>query len=244
MIITSGKVKSWIDETQSWEPLSKKLFVIFKRYADYYQKFGRSPKKTLSEIKIRDIYDQIKVIELHLKDIATSLTYLRLKRIDPILKSNKIDKIDYIRFNYENHLIRVVSCPDILSILGNMVFETGLERRKINWDTFSKNKKNVNLKCSEILSSFAKEIDLIRKERQKIIHYGGHKNEIVESINNHTFNKKDIQDNVLSYYFEKKRVEETKRLEKEMKKNYNLCLKYCKDFISSLAGGIETINID
>ena len=242
--MTSGKEKSWIDETQSWEPLSKKLFIIYNRFVDYYQKFGRSPKETLSEIKIRDIYDQIKSIELHLNDIATSLTYLRLKRIDPILKSNKIDKIDFIRFNYENHLIRVVSCPDILSILGNMVFETGLERKKINWDTFSRNKKNINLKCSAILLSFANEIELIRKERHKIIHYGGHKNEIIESINNHTFNKNDLQSNVLSYYFEKKRLGETKRLEKEMKKNYNLCLKHCKDFVSSLAEGIENINID
>lgn len=240
----SKKENNWIDETKLWPKLSIKLFQVFDRFLKYHKEHDRSPKNSLGELRIQNIYSQVKAIELHLKDISTCLTYLRLKRIDPVLKSNKISKVDYIRFHYENHIIRVASTLDILAMLGNLIYETGLPERQINWDKFSTHEKIKNLTCGKVLKSFAAKIENIRKERHRIIHYGGHMNQIVQAIDMNTFDKKIFNQSYLStYFFERKRVEETKKLEIEMKRNYALCLKYCKEFLDSLSYGVENINL-
>jgi len=179
---------TWIDATKFWRAFSPKFIDRTTRQLndDFHEK-NRSKGRTIyfrpdtvGEKKILRIYEQQKAIELQLKDILTTLTYLKLKKIDPILKHNNIDKIDYIRFNYENHLIRVASFPDILAILGGIVYETGLAERDINWNTLSRHPKIKNLNCTVILTNFVNQIKNLRNERHRIIHFGGHKNEIIE----------------------------------------------------------------
>lgn len=200
---------------------------------------------TPGEKRILRIYEQYKAIELHLKDTIATLTYLKLKGIDSLLKKNNIDKIDYIRFNYENHLIRVASLPDILSILGDIVYETGLPDREVNWNNFSKHKKVKNLECSTILINFASEIKNLRNERHRIIHYGGHKNELIETINNHTIDPKYFEGApILKRQFQRTKVKEKKKLEDMIKHNHDLCLKCCIEFMNSLADDIKEISLD
>jgi hypothetical protein len=200
---------------------------------------------TVGEEKILRIYEQQKAVELQLKDILSTLTYLKLKKIDSILKHNSIDKIDYIRFIYENHLIRVASFPDILAILGDIVYEIGLIKRDINWNTFSRHPKVRSLNCSVILINFVNQTKNLRGERHRIIHFGGHKNEIIETINNHTIDSKYFQGfPILKRRFQNTRIKEKKKLEDMVTSNYKLCLKFSIEFLDSLANDIDKISLD
>jgi hypothetical protein len=258
-VITKKKSKeknqsdNWVDATKFWRNFSPKFVERTTRQVrDDFDKKNSSKGRTTyfrpdtpGEKRILRIYEQYKAIELQLKDILTTVTYLKLKGIDSLLKQNSINKIDYIRFNYENYLIRVASFPDILSILGDTVYETGLPERDISWNSFTRHKKTQNLECSTILTNFATQIKNLRHERHRIIHYGGHKNEIIETINNHTIDPKYFKDfPITKREFQRTRVKEKKKLEDIIMSNHDLCLKYTVAFMNSLADDIQKIELD
>lgn len=244
---------SWVDATRFWRTFAPKFVErINRQINDDFDERNRSKGRTVyfrpdtqGERKIQRIYEQYKAIELQLKDILTTLTYLKLKRIGPLLKQNNISRIDYLRFNYENHLIRVASFPDILAILGDLVYETGLKDRYINWNSFAKHKKTSNLKCSEVLKEFVNEISNLRDERHRIVHFGGHKNEIIESINTHTFEPSVFKGMpITKKNFHRTRLKEIKKLESMIWQNYNLCLSRTIEFMDALAVDIEKISLE
>lgn len=236
------KENSWIDRTIFWSALSPQFFETFQKQVEHYKKTKSSSDDFLSEKdkRIRKIYEQFKALTSHLDDIQKTVTYFKLIGLTTFLKRNNIPQPEYFRFMYENHQIRVTSTLDICTKLGDLVYRTGIKEKYCNWYKFINHEKVKTKPCAKVLADFADRLYFLRLERNQIIHHGGYINETVNSINTYSFDKKDLNNSsILVPYFRSEKKKELRKLEKEMKMNYNSCFDYVRQFINSLADDID-----
>ena len=198
---------------------------------------------TDDEKRILNMWRQFYAIYEHLTDINSTIKYIKLNGLKTFLKKNDLTENEYLRFIYENHQIRVYSTLDIITIIGDLIYPTGLKPRNLNWKTFSESPKISSRKCAKILIEFQLKLDYIREERNKLIHYGGYKTKSIESIEAVTFDKKFLKSNFLITRFKSRRLNEVKNLEREMKSNYRICLYYTKQFLDSTTKEISLLKV-
>lgn len=199
---------------------------------------------TKDEKRILEMWKQIEAIINHLNEIYSTVKYIKLKGLKTFLSKNGITENEYLRFMYENHLIRISSTPDICAILGDMILKTGISERQLNWYRFSNHPKVKGHKCAITLLELSNKLETLRRERHKIIHFGGHKSEIIESIESNTFDKRFLKISpFLKKHFKTSRTNELRKLTREMKANFKICVKYTKAFLNSLTRDIDPINV-
>lgn len=196
---------------------------------------------TEDERKLFEIWNQIKEILNHVNDIDATVKYIKFKGLKTFLKKNELTENEYLRFIYENHLIRVSSTLDIIVKLGDIILVTGIPERQLNWYGFINHAKVKNLECAKVISELESKINHLRNERHKLIHYGGHKSELIESIESNTFDNKFLKGSpYLVTHYKRERARDLKRLERDMKSNYRLCVRHTKLFMNSF---VRTINL-
>lgn len=199
---------------------------------------------TTDEKRLFEIWRQFKAILDHLFDIQTTIQYLKFKGLKAFLKKNGLAEIEYLRFIYENYQIRISSTPDIIAKLGDIIYRTGISERKLNWYRFITHGKVKNLKCSRLICELESKINHLRQERHKLIHFGGHKSQIIESIESNTFDKKFLKNSpFLTAHYKRERASELKRLERDMKTTYRLCVRYTKMILDSMAKEINLLKV-
>lgn len=193
------------------------------------------------EAKLFEIWYQIKAILNHVNDIEATIKYIKFKGLKTFLKKNELAENEYLRFIYENHLIRVSSTLDIIAQLGDIILVTGIPKRQLNWYTFINHSKVKKLECAKVISELESKINHLRTERHKLIHYGGLKSELIESIESNTFDKKFLKKSpYLVNHYRRERLRNLKRLERDMKSNYRLCILHIKLYMNSF---VKTINL-
>lgn len=237
--------KDSIEFTKFYIALNHEFIDVLRRKMDLIQKSGISFSKAESELseadqRIDKTFNRFIILRDHLKDIKSNKGYLNLMDLDEFLKKNNIEKSEYSRFIYESHQIRVVSTPDIMAKLGNVVCNTGIPRRYCNWNSFIKHKSVKGTECAKILDDFSTTLWADKIERNEIVHVGGYKHSLIESIWSTELDDEQIgNDPLLKKYFSKERTESVKKLIEQMNQNYDLTLKYAKKFVESLTGELR-----
>jgi Cthe_2314-like HEPN len=199
---------------------------------------------TEDEKKVFEMWKQIQAILNHLNDIYSTFKYIRLKGLKTFLKRNEITENEYLRFMYENHLVRISSTADICALLGDIVFQTGISKRRFNWYKYVNDKKVKNHKSAAVILALVAKLDSLSDERDRIIHFGGHKSEIIKSIESQTFDNKSFKISpFLQRRFKTDRTKELRKLTKEMKANFKLCVRYTMMFMNSLTDEVKVLNV-
>lgn len=246
-----GRKKSsdWLDKTEFWRAFAPKLIKSFKKISENY-KASNDENAYLREFwsdEVKIIFDtqqQVNAIKNHLKDINTTIDYLKFKGLRSFLMKNNVDEIEHLKFSYENHLVRVSSTPDICAKLGDIIYQPGISINRFNWYKFVTHKKTANLPCSKVLNQLVDKIDHIRDERHKVIHFGGHENELIKSIDSYTFDKEFLdRDQLLIEYFRKEKKKGLKRLQHNMTTNYKNCLSFTVSFLNTTADDIRQLKV-
>ena len=199
---------------------------------------------TEDEKKIFEMWKQIQAILNHLNDIYLTIKYIKLNGLKTLLNKNEIPENEYLRFMYENHLIRISSTPDICAMLGDIIFQTGISKRRFNWHKFVNNDKVKNHRSATVILELVGKLDSLSDERDRIIHFGGHKSQIIESIESNTFDKAFLKNSpFLQKHYKTSRIKELRKLTKDMKANFKVCVTYTKLFLNSLTDKILILKV-
>lgn len=111
---------------------------------------------------ISNIFDQLTHIPIYIR------YYPRLKSY----RNNGITKDVYIRYQLENHFIRVSTIIDQVALLINEVYRLGLPVYRCSLDAILENSNTRGTKAAKILKEFKKSSQGIKLVRNRIVHQG------------------------------------------------------------------------
>lgn len=142
--------------------------INFEKFSDYYFSYLtviQDLEKVISFLKI----DTNKILELF-----------------PFLKSEK----EYYKYHYENYFLRILTIPDLIGKMGNVIFDLNIKEKDCNgykfktvYSLLKNQEENIILNIEKIL----KFTEDLKKDRHLKIHLGKNNPEKLSNLNQQIF---------------------------------------------------------
>lgn len=155
-------------------PLTAEHMKIFMRELQEQKNIDYNKIGTEPEVKLKEISQLYGLLQTVFNDIETTLIFLKIKdkgkitEIYPDIENQE----DYFAYHFENYIIRISSVSDVLSKLGNILYETKLNQRDCNGHRFRDKLSSIEPGKEEIINKLLLRIQDINNLRNKKVHTG------------------------------------------------------------------------
>ncbi len=196
-----------------------------------FRKYGK-----VDEIYAKQIFYSFVDLCESINKLQQNVTFLSLTNIPAYYKKNGISEIDYYKYHFENHYIKIVSIIDYTTKFIHDVFRLDMPIRKINVYLIYENLNTKTSKPAKILKKFDEHFKEIKTNRNIIIHQGNFKSKEITTLDAHiiSIEVKDEIDKMIAMNFKRKKNSELKNTIDKIKSDNESVMSFIIDIFDGL----------